>query len=149
MEDLEQKIHALMRDRHNGQVDAWELIQYLHEHLDPYRIPLSDFLELDRRKTTNPAALRTPEAHYRALVNLLVHQERAKLRSGASRLELGMLQAERSDKARRRPATAAPVCGHCRCTAGKGLVMVDGKAVPCPACATQAGAAQVPAAEAR
>jgi len=70
-----------------------------------------------------------------------VHQERAKLRGAGSRVQLGILQLEEAERKNRKQPKGLPVCAHCNCTAGKGLVLAEGRVVPCFECAEAAGAA--------
>jgi len=63
VEELEQRVHALMRERHNGNVNSYEFLEYAHVKLDPYGLSLADFLVLDAKKTTRPGGLKNPEGH--------------------------------------------------------------------------------------
>jgi hypothetical protein len=91
-ETAEARFRTLIDSRHNGTVNAWELMRTVREIVEPWDLSLSHFLDLDAKKTSNPRRIKTPEAYYTSLAQALVQAHRNALRGRASHIQFAVEQ---------------------------------------------------------
>jgi hypothetical protein len=89
-ETPEARFQKLVDSRHNGTVNAWQLMRTVREIIEPWGLLLSDFLDLDAKKTTNPRRIKSAEAYYTSLAQTLVESHRNALRGRGTHIQFAI-----------------------------------------------------------
>jgi hypothetical protein len=127
LDDPQAEFHLRLEERHGKGCSIFEREEWFREvsgDLANNGIPLSEFLEFDTAKTTNPARLTNPAGHYRTLVKKMANARKAAVMKAA--MDLNRKVSEFLNE--KPPAMpAGPTCPKCSSPVGRGLRLVKGE----------------------
>lgn len=138
----EVEFRLLLVARHGSNIDPDRVLEVVRKELARGDVSLTTYLEADKLATTAPNRLSNPAGHYRKLARDLVRKQKADTLSRVVDLRRKM-EVFTAEPARPAVVVTNPeqACPHCGLPRGKGVLIENGVAVPCPVCSAKVAAA--------